>query len=392
LICKGSLVRIVTYKLKEYGVIENLLFPPEEVLRYSRHIILPEVGPKGQQKLRNSKVLIVGAGGLGSPVVLYLAAAGVGTIGLIDFDRVDLSNLQRQIIHTKKRVGELKVESAAIAINELNPHVKVEKIIKALDETNAQEIIKNYDVVIDGTDNFPTRYLINDACVSLGKPFVYGSIYRFEGHVSVFGIKNKPCYRCLFPEPPAANLAPSCSEAGVLGVLAGTIGTLQATEALKLILGIGESLAGYLLVYDALSLQFRKLKASHSENCQACGKDAKPNELKAYPQVCADDLSQANGITPKEFINWYNTKKPMQILDIREPHQRLLGTVSGAIETSINNLEVALGALDKSKPCVVMCQLGVRSIEAIKKLNELGFGGELLNLEGGMLGLAQENI
>ena len=373
-------------------MIEELLFPPEEVLRYSRHIILPEVGPAGQQKLRNAKVLIVGAGGLGSPVALYLAAAGVGTLGLVDFDRVDLSNLQRQVIHTKEGVGSLKVDSAAKAINALNPHVKVNKITKALDEKNAIEIIENYDLVVDGTDNFQTRYLINDACVQLGKRFVYGSIYRFEGHVSVFGEKNKPCYRCLFPEPPAAGLAPTCSEAGVLGVLAGTIGTLQATEALKLILGIGESLAGYLLVYDALNMQFRKLKASHNQNCPSCGETRKSGDLKACSLVCGDDLHVVRGVNPKEFISWYEAKKPMQILDIRESHQRLLGRIGGAIETNIGSLDEAIKVLDDKKPCIVLCQLGVKSKEAMKKLDELGYKGELLNLEGGMLGLAQEII
>lgn len=382
----------MSHKLKDYKLIKNLLFPPNEVLRYSRHIILPEVGPKGQQKLRNSKVLIVGAGGLGSPVSLYLAAAGVGNIGLIDFDRVDLSNLQRQVIHTSNRVGELKVESATKAINELNPHVKVDKITHALDSSNAIDIIKNYDLVIDGTDNFPTRYLINDACIKLGKPFVYGSIYRFEGHVSVFGIKNNPCYRCLFPEPPASGLAPSCSEAGVLGVLAGTIGTLQATEALKLILGIGDSLAGYLLVYDALNMQFKKLKAGSNKECSSCGENAKLDSLEQYAQECADDLYVTKNISPKEFIKWHNAKKPMQILDIREPHQQLLGTIEGSIDAQLGDLEKILSNLDETIPCVVLCQRGAKSKQAIKELKELNFKGELLNLEGGMLGLAQEIV
>jgi adenylyltransferase/sulfurtransferase len=373
-------------------VIENLLFPPEEVLRYSRHIILPEVGPAGQQKIRNSKVLIVGAGGLGSPVALYLAAAGVGRIGLIDFDRVDLSNLQRQVIHTKERVGMLKVDSAAKAINELNSHVVVDKITKPLDASNALEIIGNYDLVIDGTDNFPTRYLINDACVQLGKPFVYGSIYRFEGHVSVFGAKNEPCYRCLFPEPPSSGLAPSCSEAGVLGVLAGTIGTLQATEALKLILGIGESLAGYLLVYDALNMQFRKLKANHNQKCPVCGQNPTITSLDSYIQECADDLIHVSTITPKDFIAWHKEKKPMQIIDVRETHQRLLGTIFGSIETKIDTIATILENLDSTKPTIVVCQLGVRSKVAIGKLRELGFGGELLNLDGGVLALSQEIV
>jgi adenylyltransferase/sulfurtransferase len=373
-------------------VIEKLLFSPKEILRYSRHIILPEVGPKGQKKLKDAKVLIVGAGGLGSPVSLYLAAAGVGTIGLIDFDRVDLSNLQRQVIHTQKSVGTLKVDSAAKAINELNSEVKVNKITKALDESNATKIIKEYDLVIDGTDNFPTRYLINDACVQLNKPFVYGSIYRFEGHVSVFGQKNRPCYRCLFPEPPAANMAPSCSEAGVLGALAGTIGTLQATEALKLILEIGKPLAGYLLVYDALNMEFKKLKVAHNEDCAICGKNPTIKSLKMYEKECGDDLISCKMISPKELIAWHKEKKPMQILDIREPHQRLLGVISEAIEVKMDELKEVAKNLDESKPCIVVCQLGVRSKAAIEKLSQLGYKGELLNLNGGMLQLAQEMI
>lgn len=371
-------------------MIENLLFPSEEVLRYSRHIILPEVGPQGQLKLRNSKILIVGAGGLGSPVALYLAAAGVGRLGLVDFDRVDLSNLQRQVIHTKERVGSLKVDSAAKAIKELNPHVRVDKITQPLNASNALEIIENYDLVIDGTDNFPTRYLINDTCIKLEKPFVYGSIYRFEGHVSVFGIKDRPCYRCLFPEPPKAGLAPSCSEAGVLGVLAGTIGTLQATEALKLILGIGDSLAGYLLVYDALNMQFRKLKAGHNSACEACGENANLENLQTYVQECLDDLHVTKNIQAKDFIKWYGDKKPMQILDIREPHQRLLGTISESVNAQLGELDKVISKLNVSHPCIVVCQKGIKSKEAIKELEKLGFKGELLNLDGGMLGLAQE--
>ena len=369
------------------------LFSFEEMLRYSRHIILPEVGPLGQEKLGKAKVLIVGAGGLGSPVALYLAAAGVGKLGLIDFDRVELSNLQRQVVHTKERIGMLKVDSATVAIKALNPHVEVEKMAFALGEENVLKIVSGYDVVVDGTDNFTTRYLVNDACVLLSKPYVYGSIYRFEGHVSVFGMKNQPCYRCLFPKPPKAGLAPSCSEAGVLGVLAGTIGTLQATETLKLLLGIGEPLAGMLLVYDALGMHVRNLNATPDQACPVCGENPTITSPKAYEIFCADDLeSGCLGISPKEFITRQEQGACVQILDIREPHQRLLGGLKGAVICELESLEKSLQTLDPAVSCVVVCQRGVRSKEAIGSLRAMGYKGELLNLEGGVLGLAQALI
>ena len=306
----------------------------DEILRYSRHLILPEVALEGQQRLKASRVLLIGAGGLGSPLALYLAAAGVGTIGLVDFDVVDVTNLQRQIVHGSKDVGRPKLESARDRLKDLNPHVHVEGYETRLTSENALEIVRDYDIVIDGTDNFATRYLTNDACVILGKPNVYGSIYRFEGQSSVFATEEGPCYRCLYPEPPPPGLVPSCAEGGVLGVLPGLVGTIQATEGIKLLLGIGEPLIGRLLLIDALSMQFRTMRLRKNPNCPACGTH-EIRELIDYDQFCGiggDPLQDPHGIpeiTPAELAAKQQRRDDFDLIDVREPHEWAIARIPG---------------------------------------------------------------
>jgi molybdopterin/thiamine biosynthesis adenylyltransferase/rhodanese-related sulfurtransferase len=357
----------------------------EEVLRYSRHLILPDVGLQGQQKLKKARVLLIGAGGLGSPLGLYLAAAGVGTLGLVDFDVVDVTNLQRQILHGTKDVGRPKLESARERIADVNPHVHVETYETRLTAENALEIVGDYDVVVDGTDNFATRYLTNDACVLLGKPNVYGSIYRFEGQVSVFATDTGPCYRCLFREPPPPGLVPSCAEGGVLGVLPGIVGTLQATEALKLILGIGTPLIGTLLLIDALDTQFRRVKLRRDPECPACG-TREIKELIDYDAFCgvADDGPPVAEITPGDLARRLRAGDDVQILDVREPHEWEICRIPTARLVPLATLPGAMSTLDDTRDVVVYCKSGVRSAQAVRDLKRAGLT-RVWNLAGGVL-------
>lgn len=362
----------------------------EEIRRYSRHLILPEFGMEGQRKLKQGSVLLIGAGGLGSPLALYLAAAGVGHIGLLDFDVVDESNLQRQIAHGTSTLGMLKTESAKSRIQDLNPNVEVTTYETQITSDNALDLIRPYDVVIDGTDNFPTRYLTNDASVMLGKPNVYGSIFRFEGQATVFHPKDGgPCYRCLYPEPPPPGLVPSCAEGGVLGVLPGVIGTIQATEAIKLLTGIGETLIGRLLLYDALNLQFRQLKLRRNPSCPVCGEHPTVTELIDYQMFCgitsevqaAEDVEE---LTPSELAAWLQQPEKPFLLDVREANEWEIGHLPGAVRISVNELPERMSELDTSVEMVVYCKSGIRSARAINTLRRAGFR-KLKNLAGGII-------
>jgi sulfur-carrier protein adenylyltransferase/sulfurtransferase len=363
----------------------------DEIQRYSRHLILPDVGVEGQQKLKAARVLIVGAGGLGSPVALYLAAAGVGTLGLIDFDVVDVSNLQRQILHGTKDVGRSKLESARARLYDLNPHVRVETYETRLTSANALEIIGGYDIVVDGTDNFATRYLTNDACVLLGKPNVYGSIFRFEGQASVFGMADGPCYRCLFPEPPPPGSVPSCAEGGVFGVLPGIVGTIQATETIKLILGIGETLAGRLLLIDAQSMQFRAMTLRKDPACPACGTRT-ITALIDYDEFCGspgadamDDIDDVLEITPRELAaRLSGGDDSFDLIDVREPYEWAIARIDGARLVPLGQVPKSLSSLDKTREIVVMCRSGVRSADAVRFMQSQGFA-RVRNLAGGIL-------
>jgi adenylyltransferase/sulfurtransferase len=377
----------------------------EEVQRYSRHLIMPEVGMAGQKKLKAASVLLIGAGGLGSPLAMYLAAAGIGRIGLVDYDVVDYTNLQRQIIHGTKDVGKPKLESAKARILDINPHVQVDTYAVPLTSANALEILAPYDVVIDGTDNFPTRYLTNDACVLLGKPNVYGSIFRFEGQLSVFYAEEGPCYRCLYPEPPPPGLVPSCAEGGVLGILPGTVGAMQATEAIKLILGIGESMIGRLVLYDALNMEFTEVKLRKNPNCPICGENPTITELIDYEQFCgmpAHDHSlyvsgdAANGsgvpeITPLELKARLDRGDDLFILDVREPHEWEISNLAhlGARLIPKGQVIERLNELDTAKEIVVQCRTGGRSAEIVRELQKHGFK-KLWNLDGGINRWARE--
>ena len=362
----------------------------EEILRYSRHLIIPDVGLTGQRRLKAARVLLIGAGGLGSPLALYLAAAGVGHIGLVDFDVVDVSNLQRQVLHGTRDIGRPKLESARARVADLNPHVELTTYETILDSSNALEILEGYDIVIDGTDNFPTRYLVNDACVILGKPNVYGSIFRFEGQASVFATEQGPCYRCLFPEPPPPGMVPSCAEGGVLGVLPGLIGTIQATETIKLILGIGEPLIGRLLLVDALSARFRTVKLHKNPECPACG----TREIKAlidYQQFCGVPQAEAQArrdgavpeTTPLELVDRLK-RGEVALIDVREPHEWEIGHIPGARLIPLATLPQALASLDGTREIVVHCKSGVRSAKAVRQLQAAGFT-RVSNLAGGIL-------
>ena len=367
----------------------------EEVLRYSRHLILPDVGIDGQRKLKAGRILLIGAGGLGSPLALYLAAAGVGTLGLVDFDVVDVSNLQRQVLHGTKDVGRPKLESAVERIRDVNPHVHVEPYETRLTSANALDIIRDYDVVIDGTDNFATRYLTNDACVLLGKPNVYGSIFRFEGQASVFALEEGPCYRCLFPEPPPPGLVPSCAEGGVLGVLPGLVGTIQATEGIKLILGVGEPLVGRLLLIDALSMRFRTVRLRKDPNCPACGTH-EITELIDYDQFCgvAPEVTVANAnqipeITPTELAERLRRGDDIDLIDVREPHELNIAQIPNVRLIPLGTLAEALPTLDSSREAVVICRTGARSGRAVQQLRAAGFR-KVWNLAGGIHRWADE--
>jgi molybdopterin/thiamine biosynthesis adenylyltransferase/rhodanese-related sulfurtransferase/molybdopterin converting factor small subunit len=358
----------------------------DEVLRYSRHLIMPEVGMEGQLKLKNAKILLVGTGGLGAPLGLYLAAAGVGRIGLVDFDVVDFTNLQRQVIHGTKDVGRKKLDSAADRMADINPFVQIDKHEVALSSDNALEILEPYDIVIDGTDNFPTRYLVNDACVILKKPNVYGSIFRFEGQSTIFSYPGGPCYRCLYPEPPPPGLVPSCAEGGVLGILPGTIGLIQATEAVKLILGIGEPLVGRLLLYDALAMRFRELRLRRNPDCPVCGDHPTITKLIDYQQFCGIPEAPAAvmEIAPLEVKAKIDRGEKFQLIDVREPHEWQIGHIEGAKLIPLGELPKRVNELDSAVEIVAHCKSGVRSAKACDFLRQAGLK-KVSNMTGGIL-------
>jgi sulfur-carrier protein adenylyltransferase/sulfurtransferase len=366
----------------------------DEYKRYSRHLIMPEVGLDGQKKLKAAKVLCIGAGGLGSPVAMYLAAAGVGTLGIVDFDTVDFSNLQRQILHGTPDVGRPKLQSAKDRLNALNPNVHVETYETALTSENALQLFEPYDVIVDGTDNFPTRYLVNDACVILGKPNAYGSIFRFEGQASVFATKEGPCYRCLYPEPPPPGLVPSCAEGGVLGVLPGLLGVIQATEAIKLILGTGDPLIGRFLIVDALRMKFRELKLRKDPDCPVCGTHPTVTKLIDYEQFCgvkpAADQAPATShpspleITPIELKQRLDRGEALQIVDVREPHEYQINRIAGSTLIPLGDIPKRFNELDPEAELVMQCKSGVRSAKAADFLRSQGFR-HVLNLKGGIL-------
>ena len=358
----------------------------EEILRYSRHLILPDVGVEGQKKLKAARVLLVGAGGLGSPAALYLAAAGVGTLGLVDFDVVDKTNLQRQILHGTSTVGVSKLESATARIRDLNPNVQVETFETRLTSENALDIIREFDIVADGTDNFPTRYLVNDACVLLDKPNVYGSIFRFEGQASLFHAKRGPCYRCLYSEPPPPGLVPSCAEGGVLGVLPGIIGSIQAMETIKLILGAGEPLIGRLLLFDALKLQFRELKLEKDPDCPVCGARPTVTELIDYQAFCgigAEPSYAGVEISAQELHDEWQRNPDLLVIDVREPHEHEIAHIDGAVLIPLGELPDRLGELDGHREIVTHCHHGARSLKALDILKAAGFS-KVRSLRGGI--------
>ena len=369
----------------------------DELSRYARHLTLPEVGVEGQRRLKAAKVLCVGTGGLGSPLALYLAAAGVGTLGLVDFDVVDASNLQRQILHSTRDVGRKKLDSAEEKLKALNPGVSVVKHETMLTSANALDLLKDYDVVADGTDNFPTRYLVNDACVLLGKLNVYGSICRFEGQCSVFGAKDGPCYRCLYPEPPPAGLVPSCAEGGVLGILPGLVGVMQATEVIKLILEKGEPLIGRLLLVDALSMRFRELKLRKNPECPVCGAHPTLRQLIDYQQFCgiapqaAKESNLSNGIpqiSVKELKQRMDAGEDLQLIDVREPWEAQIAQIGGKLIPQ-NDVPNRLGELDRGREVVVHCKSGGRSQKIAEYLQQQGFP-QVANVAGGILAWSSE--
>ncbi|HXD23212.1 MAG TPA: molybdopterin-synthase adenylyltransferase MoeB [Gemmatimonadaceae bacterium] len=374
----------------------------DEVSRYARHLIIPDVGLEGQKRLKAARVLLVGAGGLGSPAALYLAAAGVGHLGLVDFDVVDVTNLQRQVLHGTKDVGRPKIDSARDRIADLNPHVELKTYETTLTSQNALDIIREYDLVLDGTDNFPTRYLVNDACVMLGKPNVYGSVFRFEGQASVFAAKDGPCYRCLFPEPPPPGMVPNCAEGGVLGVLPGLIGMIQATEAVKLIVGIGEPLVGRLLLVDALGAQVRTVKVRKNPACPACG-TREITKLIDYEAFCglrtgdggletgARESKQNDAIaeiTPVELAARLK-KGDVDLIDVREPHEWDIARIPGARLIPLGQFPAAIPSLNRDRDIVVQCRSGVRSATAVRQLQAAGFT-RVKNLAGGILRWSDE--
>jgi sulfur-carrier protein adenylyltransferase/sulfurtransferase len=363
----------------------------DEILRYSRHLIMPEVGTEGQLKLKAAKVLLVGTGGLGAPLGLYLTAAGVGRIGIVDFDVVDFTNLQRQVIHGTSDVGRKKLDSAADRMREINPFVRIDKHEVALSSENALGILRDYDIVVDGTDNFPTRYLVNDACVLLGKPNVYGSIFRFEGQATVFAYQGGPCYRCLYPEPPPPGLVPSCAEGGVLGILPGTVGLIQATETVKLILGIGEPLVGRLLLYDALAMRFRELKLRRNPECPVCGDHPTVTKLIDYQQFCGIPKAQPEApmqgeegdIDPTEVKEKIDRGDNFVLIDVREPHEYQICNIPAARLIPLGQLPQHLSELDPTVEIVAHCKSGMRSAKAVDLLRKNGFHAR--NMKGGIL-------
>ena len=364
----------------------------QEVERYSRHLIMPEVGMDGQLKLKAASVLCIGVGGLGSPVAMYLAAAGVGRLGVVDFDVVDYSNLQRQVIHGTPDVGRSKLESARDKLVAINPEVTIDMHETALSSSNAFDVLGDYDIVVDGTDNFPTRYLVNDACVLLRKPNVFGSIFRFEGQVSVFATEQGPCYRCLYPEPPPPGLVPSCAEGGVLGILPGVIGTIQATETVKLIIGVGEPLINRFMIYDALRMKFRELKLRRDPDCPVCGDRPTVTQLIDYEQFCgvtpaaqiSDDPSSGDNVTVEELKVFIDNNEEVFVLDVREPQEHQICSIPGAVLIPLGELPNRINELGGHEDMVVHCKSGVRSAKAVKILRNAGFK-KAKNLSGGIL-------
>jgi adenylyltransferase/sulfurtransferase len=362
----------------------------DEILRYSRHLIMPEVGMDGQLKLKQAKVLLVGAGGLGAPLGLYLAAAGIGRIGMVDFDVVDFTNLQRQVIHGTKDVGRKKLDSAFDSMHDINPFVQLDRHETALTSENAFEIFKDYDYVVDGTDNFPTRYLVNDACVLLNKPNVYGSIFRFEGQATVFAYEGGPCYRCLYPEPPPPGLVPSCAEGGVLGILPGIIGLIQATETVKLILGIGQPLVGRLLLYDALGMKFRELKLRKNPDCPVCGTHRTITKLIDYQEFCGipnhppvEEKPVSGEIDVTELKARQDRGDKFVLVDVREPHEYQIARIPGSILIPLGDLPKRLNELNPQDDIVMHCKMGGRSAKACELLRQNGFA-HVTNVKGGI--------
>ena len=379
--------------------VSSVALTPQEIQRYARHLIMPEVAMQGQKRLKAAKVLCIGTGGLGSPLSLYLAAAGVGTLGLVDFDVVDVSNLQRQIIHFTDDVGRPKITSAAEKLKAINPELKVIRHEHAVDSSNALDMFAGYDVIVDGTDNFPTRYLVSDACVLLGKPNVYGSIFRFDGQATVFSPPEGPCYRCLYPEPPPPDLVPNCAEGGVLGILPGLIGVVQATETVKLILGVGKPLIGRLLLYDALEMTFREMKVRKNPKCPICGPNPTIHALIDYQEFCgvhsaSTNPASANGsvveeITSRELQALLETRNPPLVLDVRNPEEIAICRIAGSTVIPLPELPGRLGELNSGTSMVVHCKSGVRSAKAIALLQAAGFS-KLKNLKGGILAWIKE--
>ncbi len=367
----------------------------EEVMRYSRHLIMPEVGMDGQLKLKQAKVLCIGTGGLGAPLGLYLAAAGVGRIGLVDFDVVDSTNLQRQVLFGTSDVGRPKITAAADRLRNLNPDIQIDTFEMHLSSDNALDIMKDYDIIVDGTDNFPTRYLVNDACVMLGKPNVYGSIFRFEGQITIFGYPDGPCYRCLYPEPPPPGLVPSCAEGGVLGVLPGIVGTIQAAETLKLIIGKGDPLVGRLLLFDALAMKFRELKLRKNPDCPVCGTHPMVTKLIDYAEFCGIRGEEAPvmatnipEITPRDLKSRLDRGDDLFILDVREPHEYQICNLNGHL-IPLGELSRRVNELDSSREIIAHCRSGKRSADAVEFLQKAGFR-KIWNLKGGILAWSDE--
>ncbi len=364
----------------------------DEIRRYSRHLIIPDVGVTGQKRLKNAKVLCVGAGGLGSPALMYLAAAGVGTLGIVEFDTVDESNLQRQIIHGQSDIGRPKAESARDSINEINPYVTVNIHGEPLTSDNAMQIFADYDLIVDGTDNFATRYLVNDAAVLLGKPYVWGSIYRFDGQASVFWAEHGPCYRCLYPEPPPPGMVPSCAEGGVLGVLCASIGSIQVNEAIKLLAGIGEPLVGRLMIYDALEMTYRSVKVRKDPDCVLCGQNPTVTGLIDYDDFCGTISAEAaeavtgSTITSRELADWIAADKPIDLIDVREPAEWEIVRIPGARLVPKGEILSgnALAGLPQDKQIVLYCKTGVRSAEALAALKAAGFR-DAVHVQGGVV-------
>jgi adenylyltransferase/sulfurtransferase len=368
----------------------------EEIGRYSRHLIMPEVGMKGQRKLKAASVLMIGTGGLGAPVGMYLAAAGVGRIGIVDFDVVEVSNLQRQIIHGTADLGRPKIESARDRLRDINPHIEIETHDTRLTSQNALSLFANYDIVVDGTDNFPTRYLVNDACVLTGKPNVYGSIFRFEGQASVFWAKEGACYRCLYSEPPPPGLVPNCAEGGVLGVLPGIVGAIQATETIKLILGAEDTLVNRLLLFDAWQMKFREFKLRKDPNCPMCGENATIKELIDYEEFCGlraqppEQPAALEEITATELRQRLDSGQDIQIIDVREAFEYEIARIGGTKLIPLGEVVARMNEIDSSRETVMHCKAGVRSAKAIAALKQAGFAGRLINLKGGITAWSDE--